>query len=122
MAVYTHPAIWEAIGGTDEPFTPPLGSDDHYLKGDGAIFWLHPEGEDWMIHANVIPEAREHAFEMGQESIRYGFEVLGANKLVAEIPKEFNSVYQFALKNGFIVDDIIDGEYKMVLRYEQWAR
>jgi hypothetical protein len=123
MEVLQHPAIWDDIGGNEvEDWIPDMSDDWHYLHADGAIFILHPEGDDWMIHANVIPEAREHAFELGQEALRYAFEYLGADRVVAEIPERYDNVYKFSLKSGMSEEDFIDGEHKLELRYEQWAQ
>ena len=123
MGVYQHPAIWGAIGGNEvDNFSPPMSNNDHYLHAPGAIFYIHPEGSDWMIHVNVVPEARSRAYEMGQEALRYTFETLGADKIVAEIPMEFDNVYQFALKYGCEVVDFCDGDYKLELRYSKWVQ
>jgi hypothetical protein len=124
LEVLQHPSIWDAIGGNevDGDWVPDMSDDWHYLHADGAIFILHPEGDDWMIHANVIPEARERAFEMGQEALRYAFEYLGADKVVAEIPEKYDNVYKFSLKSGMEEVDFIDGEHKLALRYDQWVQ
>jgi hypothetical protein len=122
MQVLTHPAIWEAIGGAEEGgFELTMSEDYHYLHADGAIFILHPEGDDWMLHVNIIPEARGKAYELTQEAFRYAFEYLGANKLVAEVPVEYESVYHFGLKNGMRQESLIDGVHYMGLEYEKWA-
>lgn len=122
MEVLEHPAIWENIGGKKGGgVTLHINDDYHYLHADGALIILHREGDDWEIHVNITPEARGNAYDMAQEALRYAFEHLGANKVVAEIPEQYENVYQFSLKCGMAEVAFEGGEHKMALGYETWA-
>jgi len=120
MEILEHPSIWENISDPGQSFTLPTTDEYHYLLGNGAVFILHPEGDDWEIHANVIPDRRDVAYEMGQEAIRYGFEVLGAKRIVASIPTEYKNVYNFALKSGLVELSLTNGVHELALEYERW--
>lgn len=121
MRVLRHPSIWESIGGTEEEFELPLDKYHTYFVNNGAVFILHPEKGNWMIHANVIPEYRVHALEMVHEVFKYAFTILGAKKIVASIPEEYASVYGFALKSGMVEEEFINGSHEMALEFSQWV-
>lgn len=121
-SVLTHPAIWPCIAdGSPEGFEPPLTDDYHYLYEEGVLFILHPLNDDWEIHANVLPEYRSGAFDAGQAALKYAFDVIKANKVIARIPTEYPNVYQFSLKSGLQDAGIVDGEHYLTLEREQWA-
>ena len=70
-AILTHEAILPNISSDNNPnFELPLTDEYHYLLDEGALFILHPDGEDWEIHANVIPEYRGGAFDLCQEAFQ----------------------------------------------------
>lgn len=120
--ILTHPAIFHNIGGQDgEDFEIPIDNDHHYLYMPGGLFILHPEGEDWMIHANVLPDYRDKAFEAGQEAFEYAFNELGARKVVASIPVEYSNVYNFALKSGMTDSGLKGEDHYLTLRHEEWV-
>lgn len=121
-SVLKHPDIWPLISDDDDDidsFIPPLG-DNHYLYESGVLFILHPEGDDLEIHANVLPESRGKAKAAAAEALNYGFNVLKTDRIVANIPEKYGSVYGFAKK--FMNDDgIIDGNHRLSLRVEEWV-
>ena len=120
-SVLKHPDIWPCIAdGEDiDSFTPPMGNH-HYLYDEGILFILHPSGEDWTIHANVLPESRSKASEAAEFALDYGFNTLKAKKIVANIPEKYGNVYGFALK--FLKDKgLVDGEHQMALEVEEWV-
>jgi hypothetical protein len=119
--VLTHESIFEAIGGTDKDFPIPIDNDHHYLYMEGGLFILHPSGEDWMIHANVLPEYRGKAYEAGQEAFEYAFNTLGAARVVASIPPKYSNVYKFALKSGMCDRGLIEGDHYLTLEHEKWV-
>jgi len=121
-SVLKHPDIWPMIsdpGDDIDTFTPPMG-DNHYLYESGVLFILHPEGEDLELHANVLPDSRGKAKAAAAQALDYGFNVLKADRIVANIPEKYGNVYGFAKK--FMNDDgIVDGEHKLSLRVEAWV-
>ena len=120
--ILTHVSIYKNIGGQEnEGFEIPIDNDHHYLWMPGGLFILHPEGEDWKIHANVLPDYRAKAFEAGQEAFEYAFKELGARKVIASIPIEYSNVYNFALKSGMKDSGLKGGEHYLTLRYEEWV-
>ena len=120
--ILTHDSILPNISDTeDKDFPIPLDDDYHYLYAEGMVFILHPNMDDWEIHANVLPECRDKAYEAGQEAIAYGFNQLGASKLVAHIPQRYINVYQFALKSGFKEQSLIEDEHYLELERDAWA-
>lgn len=122
-SVLKHPDIWSLISDEDhdiDAYVPPLTIDNHYLYSDGIVYILHPCGDDWQIHANVTKESRGDAFEAGQEALKYGFEEIGADRIVAKIPTEYGNVYGFTLKHGFNDEGVIDGKHFLTLRADQW--
>jgi RimJ/RimL family protein N-acetyltransferase len=121
MYVLKHPAIWENIGGTGDSFELPIDDDHHYLINQGAVIILHPEGDDWVIHVNIVPEFRHIAYELAMEALGYAFDILGANRVIASIPKEHENVYRFSLKCGMGEEALVEGEHRMVMGYEQWV-
>ena len=119
--ILTHDSIFEAIGGGDKDFPIPIDNDHHYLYMEGGLFILHPKGEDWMIHANVLPEYRGDAYKAGQEALSYAFIELGAKRVVASIPVEYSNVFKFAVKSGLQDKGFKGGEHYLTLEYEQWV-
>ena len=119
--ILTDDSIFAAIGGKDKDFPIPIDNDHHYLYMPGGLFILHPVGEDWMIHANVLPDYRDKAHDAGQEAIAYAFKELGAQRLVASIPQAYSNVYNFALKSGMIDSGFKGGDHFLTLRHEQWV-
>ncbi len=122
LPVLRHPDIWENIGGYDGlELEIPFGDDIHYLVCEGVVFILHPEGDDWMIHANVLKSSRYKAKSCASYALEYAFETLKADKVVAEIPTKFENVYKFARSMGMNVDWEKDDIYYLSLRGEEWA-
>lgn len=121
-SVLKHPDIWPNIADDEdtESFTPPMG-DNCYLFAEGVLFILHPDGNDLEIHANIVPKYREHAYEMGQEALNYGFNELNAERIVARIPTQYGSVYGFALKSGMNDEGLVNGDHFLTLRAEEWG-
>ena len=121
-SILTHDSIIEAIGGEKgKDIDIPIDDNHHYLYMEGGLFILHPSGNDWMIHANVLPDYRHKAYEAGQEAFDYAFTELGANKVVASIPPRYSNVYMFALKSGMKDMGFKGEEHYLTLEYEQWA-
>lgn len=121
-SVLKHDDIWPKISYATqdrETYTAPLGSN-HYLFEEGVLYILHPKGDDWQIHANVLPEHRHKAFAAGQEALAYAFNVIGAERVIAIIPTDCGNVYGFTLKSGMKDMGIIEGEHFLALRREQW--
>jgi len=121
-SVLKHPDIWPNIADDDDnidEFNPPMG-DYHYLFDEGVLCILHPDGDDWEMHVNVVQDYRAKALEAASEAFRYGFEEIGANRIVANIPVKYGNVYGFALK--FMKDKgIDDGIHRLALEAEEWA-
>ncbi len=122
-SVLKHPDIWPLIADEEtdiESFDPPM-VDNHYLYSAGIVYILHPDGDDFQIHANVTKESRQDAFKAGQEALKYGFETIGADRIVAKIPIKYGNVYGFTLKHGFEDEGVVDGEHILTMRADQWA-
>jgi len=114
--ILTHEAILPNISDdNNSDFPIPLSDEFHYLINGGALFILHPDGKDWQIHANVLPESRDIAFETGQEAIEYAFNEIGAKKLVAYIHPKYINVYKFALKSGLIDSGMVGDRHYLTL-------
>lgn len=122
-SILKHDYIWPRVsdcGQSKEDFVPPL-DDAYYLYEEGVLFILHPEGDKWEIHCNVLPDYREKAELSAKEALRYGFIDLGAEEIVANIPEKYGSVYGFGLK--FMKDvGFINGNHILSLRVEEWAQ
>jgi hypothetical protein len=120
-SVLKHEDIWPRIADKNQDindFDPPMG-DNHYLFSDGILFILHPQGDNWQIHANVIKDKRGSAYQAAKESLRYGFEEIGASRIVCKIPVKYGSVYGFALKAGMVDLGIVDDFHILALEKEQ---
>ena len=120
-SVIKHPDIWPLIADDEdiETYAPPMDGV-HYLFDEGVIVILHPEGDDWEIHVNVLPESRGKAMQSAADALEYGFNTLKASKIVANIPQKYGNVYGFALK--FMKDKgLIDGEHHLALEATEWA-
>jgi hypothetical protein len=120
-SVIKHPYIWSKIAdGEDiEEFAPPMAGI-HYLYEEGVLFILNKIGEEWHIHANVIPEHKKKASRCASDALRYAFDDLNAERIFAEIPVKYENVYRFALK--FMKDaGMRDGEHLMILERKLWA-
>lgn len=120
-SILKHPDIWPLISDNEDinDFSPPL-EGFHYLYAQEGLFILHEVGDDTQIHANVLLKGRDKAKEMAQEALKYGFEEMKANRIVAKIPTKFGNVYGFAKK--FMQDQgIINEEHFLTLRAEQWS-
>jgi hypothetical protein len=120
-SVLKHPYIWPRVAGDHpiEGYTPPM-EGNHYLYDEGVLFILHDHGENLRIHANVLPEYRHKAEKAAKEALKYGFNVLKADKITAKIPKTFSSVYGFALK--FMNDvGMVGNDHQLELGRKEWA-
>ena len=121
-SVLKHPDIWPRISDKSQDiddYIPPMG-DNHYLYEEGVLFILHPDGDNLRIHANVLPDSRGKAKEAAERALNYGYNVLKAAKIVANIPEQNGNVYGFAKK--FMNDDgVTNGEHNLSLRVEKWA-
>lgn len=121
-SVLKHPDIWPMISDVSDDidsWVPPMG-DNHYLYEEGVLFILHPEGDNLEIHANVLLGSRGKAREAAAQALEYGFNVLKAGRIVANIPEKYGNVYGFAKK--FMNDDgIINGNHRLSLRVDEWA-
>lgn len=121
-SILTHPYIWPRIspdGASPEGYQPPMDGVT-YLHDEGVLFILHGHGGELQIHANVLPEYRNDANEAAKDAINYGFNILKADKITAKIPKQYGSVYGFALK--FLNDVGTDGaDHCLELGRAQWA-
>jgi hypothetical protein len=121
-SVLKHPDIWPRIADKDQSIDEwqPPHDDVSYLYSEGVVFILHPEGDAVEIHANVLPDYRHKAEAAANMALEYGFNTLQANEIIAKIPKEYGSVYGFALK--FMNDAGFAGkEHLLSLRREEWA-
>ena len=122
-SVLKHDYIWPRVsdkGQSKDEFTPPL-DDVHYLYEEGILIILHPDGDKWEGHINVLPEFRDNADSAMKEGLRYAFVDLGADEIVTSIPEKYGSVYGFAVK--YLKDvGFADGEHLLSLRIEEWAQ
>ncbi len=117
-SVLKHDYIWPRVSDTSQSkadYVPPISDDYHYLYDEGVLFILHENEKGLNIHANVLPESRDKAEEAAKEALRYGFEDLGADEIVARIPVSYPTVYGFALK--FMEDaGLSNGEHLLTAR------
>lgn len=100
-SVVKNPYIWDRIASSDNDlngFNPEIIDSDHYLFDEGVLIILHEVGVDAMIHVNVLPDFRHKAMAATQEAFDYGFNEMGVEKIIAEIPEKYSSVCGFALK------------------------
>lgn len=119
--ILTHDDILWRISDNpnDKDFPIPLSDEFHYLYTDGAVFIYHPYGDDWQIHANVIPELRDKAYDLAKEAIEYGFKEIKAKRIIALIPQNHSNVYHFALKSGLMDSGLIDSNHFLTLEASQ---
>lgn len=119
-SVLKDPTIWPCIADDmDKESTDIPLDDNHYLYQEGTIIILHPKGDDWQIHVNVLPDYRNGAMDSANEALYYAFNTLDAERVIAYIPQDFGNVYNFALK--FMKDQGIrhDNHY-LTLTEEEW--
>lgn len=121
-SILTHPDIAEDVGvkeGVD--FDVPVDDPDHhFLMAEGCLFILHKEGDDWQIHANVLKNTRDIAYQAGQEALSYAFNQLAADRVIARIPQKYSNVYHFALKSGMQDSGFEEGKHFLTLEQTQW--
>jgi len=104
--ILTYPGIWETIShkGQDiDAFSPPV-DDCIYLIDNEAIglFVVHPVGDGWKCHVQVLPEHREEsAVEFGQKVIQWIWDNTEIDKLLASIPEIYPNVKKFSEIQGF---------------------
>ena len=122
-SVLKHPDIWPFISGdaSIDDFEPPINDETHYLFDEGVLFILHPEGNDWKIHANITKDSRFKAVEAANEALDYGFNKLSAGRIIATIPSEYGHVYGFALKMGMTDEGVTGDVHLLTLERQKWA-
>lgn len=122
-SVLKHPDIWPNIADDDvdiEEFLPPIADDMHYLFSDGILFILHPEGDALQIHANVIKDKRSEAKQAANDALFYGFNVLGAESIIAKIPDKYANVVRFA-ELFMNKESVVDGVHNFILEKSEWV-
>ena len=104
--ILTNPEIWKAISRPDQnidTFSPPI-EDCIYLIDNEAVglFIVHPVGDDWKCHVQVLPEHREDsAIEFGQKVIQWVWDNTEIGRLIASIPEIYPNVKRFSEIQGF---------------------